>query len=329
METGGIMSGQPNNDSGTKKQKPKQKETSSAPGVQKHKETITAWLMSAPAILLLLVFLVIPFVLAIGFSFTDQRLIPNPNVPTSFVGFRNFFRLFTDDTFHKALFNNFYFTLIVVPIQAAFALALALLVNLRYKLTNLFRTIYFSPVVITMVVVSIVWYLLFNPEEGFINRALNTLTLGAWPDIRWIHSTRWAMPAIMILSIWQGVGFQMIIFLAGLQDIPNGLYEVCEIDGASEWQKFWYVTLPLLRNTTLFVIISTTILAFKLFKQVWVMTQGGPQEATMTTVVMMYRQGFQRGNIGYSSGIAVLFFIIVLAVSMIQRAAMKEERAVD
>jgi multiple sugar transport system permease protein len=137
------------------------------------------------------------------------------------------------------------------------------------------------------------------------------------------------MPAIMILSIWQGVGFQMIIFLAGLQDIPDQLYEVCDIDGATSRQKFWYVTFPLLRNTTLFVVISTTILAFKLFKQVWVMTQGGPQEATMTAIVMMYRQGFQRGNIGYSSGIAVLFFLIVLAVSMIQRSVMKEERAVD
>lgn len=303
--------------------------SSGAPGEQRRRELSAAWLMSAPAIVLLLVFLITPFILAIGFSFTDQRLIPNPNLPTRFVGFRNFVRLLTDDTFHRAIINNFYFTIVVVPIQTALALAMAMLVNLRLKFTNTFRTIYFSPVVITMVVVAIVWYLLYNPEQGFINRAMETLTFGAWPDIRWIHSTSWAMPAIMILSIWQGVGFQMIIFLAGLQDIPGQLYEVCDIDGATSRQKFWYVTLPLLRNTTLFVVISTTILAFKLFKQVWVMTQGGPQEATMTAIVMMYRQGFQRGNIGYSAGIAVLFFLIVLAVSMVQRSVMKEERAVD
>lgn len=298
-------------------------------GVQRRKEVAAAWAMSAPAIILLLIFLVTPFVLAIGFSFTNQRLIPNPNLPTAFVGLRNFVRLLTDDTFHRAILNNFYFTAVVVPVQTALALALALLVNMRLKLTNTFRTIYFSPVVITMVVVAIVWYLLYNPEQGFINRTLEALTFGAWPEIRWIHSTTWAMPAIIILSVWQGVGFQMIIFLAGLQDIPKELYEVSEVDGATRWQQFWSVTLPLLRNTTLFVVISTTILAFKLFKQVWVMTQGGPQEATMTAIVLMYRQGFQRGNIGYSAAIAVLFFLIVLAVSMVQRAVMKEERAVD
>ncbi len=300
-----------------------------APGRQRQKEMKAAWLMSAPAIVLLLVFLVTPFILAIGLSFTNQRLIPNPNLPTMFVGVRNFMRLLSDDTFHRAILNNLYFTAVVVPLQTALALTMAMLVNLRLKFTNLFRTIYFSPVVITMVVVAIVWYLLYNPEQGFINKTLNTLTFGAWPQLRWIHSTTWALPAIMILSIWQGVGFQMIIFLAGLQEIPKELYEVCDVDGASKWQRFWNVTFPLLRNTTLFVVISTTILSFKLFKQVWVMTQGGPQEATMTAIVMMYRQGFQRGNIGYASAIAVLFFIIVLIISMIQRSVMKEERAVD
>ena len=203
--------------------------------------------------LLLLAFLVAPFVLAIGFSFTDQRLIPNVNIGTSFVGLRNFIRLLTDDTFHRSILNNFYFAAVVVPIQTALALGLAMLVNLRMKFTNLFRTIYFSPVVITMVVVSIVWYLLYNPEEGFINQALNTITFGLWPEVRWLQSTTWAMPAIMILSIWQGVGFQMIIFLAGLQDIPDQLYEVSDMDGATNWEKFWHVTLPMLRNTMLFV----------------------------------------------------------------------------
>lgn len=298
-------------------------------GPQERKEARAAWLMSAPSMLLLLVFLVTPFILAIGFSFTDQRLIPNRNLPTAFVGLRNFARLLGDSTFQRALLNNFTFTAVVVPVQTALALALAMLVNLKLRLTNTFRTIYFSPVVITMVVVSIVWYLLYNPDQGFINQALETLTFGYWPEVRWLNSTLWALPAIMILSIWQGVGFQMIIFLAGLQDIPVELYEASDVDGATRSQKFFLITLPQLRNTMLFVVISTTILSFKLFHQVWVMTKGGPQEATMTTIVLMYRQGFQQGKVGYAAAIAVLFFLIVLVISLVQRILLKEERTVD
>ncbi|WP_319478405.1 sugar ABC transporter permease [Marispirochaeta aestuarii] len=298
-------------------------------GPQERKEARAAWLMMTPALVLLTVFLVTPFLLAFGLSFTDQRLIPNPNLPTQFIGLRNFIRLLTDSTFHRALVNNFTFTIVVVPVQTALALCLAMLVNLRLKGTNIFRTIYFSPVVITMVVVSIVWYLLYNPDQGFINQALKAVTFGNWPDVRWLHSTFWALPAIMFLSIWQGVGFQMIIFLAGLQDIPRELYEASNVDGATAWQKFRNITLPQLRNTTLFVVISTTILSFKLFHQVWVMTKGGPQESTMTTVVMMYREGFRQGRIGYAAAIAVVFFLIVLGISMIQRSILKEERTVN
>jgi multiple sugar transport system permease protein len=298
-------------------------------GPQRRKETRAAWLMMIPAVVLLTVFLVTPFLLAFGLSFTDQRLIPNQNLPTKLIGLRNFIRLLTDPTFHRALLNNLTFTIVVVPLQTALALCLAMLVNLRLKGTNIFRTIYFSPVVITMVVVSIVWYLLYNPDHGFINQALKKITFGNWPDVRWLHSTFWALPAIMILSIWQGVGFQMIIFLAGLQDIPRELYEASDVDGATGWQKFFNITLPQLRNTTLFVVISTTILSFKLFHQVWVMTKGGPQEATITTIVMMYREGFQQGRVGYAAAIALVFFLIVLAISMIQRFILKEERAVN
>lgn len=294
---------------------------------QLHKEARAAWAMSAPAIVLLLFFLVVPFIMAIGYSFTDQRLISNPNLGTQIVGLRNFARLLQDSTFHHAILNNFYFTVVVVPVQTAFALLLAMLVNLKLRFVNVFRTIYFSPVVVTMVVVAIVWYLLYNPQEGFINQALKAITFGAWPNVKWLSDTRFALPAIMVLSIWQGVGFQMIIFLAGLQDIPEELYESGDVDGATRWQKFWFITLPQLRNTTIFVVISTSILAFKLFHQVWVMTKGGPQESTMTAIVLMYRQGFQEGKIGYASAIAVIFFLIVLAVSLTQRGLMKEERA--
>ncbi len=284
------------------------------------------WIMALPAIILLTLFLITPFIMAFGFSLSDQRLIPNPNVPTQFIALRNYVRLLTDETFHRGILNNFYFVLVVVPIQTAFALFLAMLINRKMRGINIFRTIFFSPVVITMVVVSIVWYLLYNPGEGFINRVLDFISFGAIDPIDWLKDTRTAFPAIMILSIWQGVGFQMVIFLAGLQEIPDELYEAARVDGATQRQQFVKVTLPMLKNTTLFVVISTTILAFKLFQQVWVMTQGGPQNSTMTTIVYMYRQGFRQLRVGYAASIAVIFFLIVLAVSLVQRKVLREER---
>ena len=177
------------------------------------------------------------------------------------------------------------------------------MVNQKLKFVNLFRTIYFSPVVTTMIVVAIVWANLFNPDEGFINQFLKVITFGKAKPLSWFQGPKYAFPAIMVLSVWQGVGFQMIIFLAGLQDIPKELYESARVDGANKWQQFWSVTLPQLRNTTIFVVIATTILAFKLFAQVWVLTKGGPQRATMTTIVMLYRQGFRQLRVGYAATI--------------------------
>ena len=288
-----------------------------------HNQIFAGWLLALPALILLAIFLLMPFLMALGSSFTDQRLISNPNLPTKFVGLRNYIRLAGDEVFHRGILNNFYFAVIVVPIQTAFALALALLINQKLKGINIFRTIFFSPVVITMVVVSIVWYLLYNPGQGFINQLLSVITFGKAPAINWLQNTHTAFPAIMILSIWQGVGFQMIIFLAGLQDIPGELYEAARVDGATTSQQFWNVTLSMLRNTIFFVVISTTILSFKLFQQVWVMTQGGPQYSTMTTIVYMYRQGFRQLKVGYASAVAVVFFLIVLTVSIVQRQVMK------
>lgn len=286
------------------------------------------WTFSAPALLLLIVFLLIPFLMAFGLAFTNQRLVPNPNLPTQFVGLRNFARLLHDDTFHRALLNNFIFALVVVPVQTGFALLLALLINQRLKAINAFRTIYFSPVVTTMVVVAIIWTFLYNPGRGFINAFLNTISFGLLGPYDWLNDPKLALPAIMVLSIWQGVGFQMVIYLAGLQEIPTFLYEAAQIDGASKRQQFFYVTLPQLRNTTIFVVIATTILAFKLFTQNWVMTKGGPQNATMTTIIHVYVQGFKQGRIGYASAITVVFFLIVLAISLLQRVILREERSV-
>ena len=292
------------------------------------KETLAAWSFCALPLLFLFIFLITPFIVAFVISFTDLRLISNPNLPTQFIVFRNFLRLFNSSSFHQALWNNILFVLVVVPLQTFLALLLAVLVNQKLRFINLFRTIYFSPVVTTMVVVSIVWYLLYNPGEGLINQFISFISFGKLGPYNWLNDTSLVLPAIMILSIWQGVGFQMVIYLAGLQTIPHELYEAGWVDGANSWQQFWQITIPQLRNTTIFVVISTTILAFKLFTQVWVMTRGGPQGASKTIIVLLYQEGFTMLRVGYASAIGVLFFLIVLSVSIFQRIYLKEERAV-
>lgn len=304
----------------------KQKSGSSS---RRKNEAIMAWVFSAPALILLIVFLIIPFLMAFGLAFTDQRLLPNPNLPTQMVGLRNLKRLMDDEAFIRALQNNFYFVLVVVPLQTALALLLATLVNQKLKGMTFFRTIYFSPVVTTMVVVSTIWFFLYNPGEGLINASIETISFGRLGPYSFLKDTKLVFPSIMLLSVWQGVGFQMVIYLAGLQEIPNSLYEAAQVDGANKLQQFFNITLPQLRNTTIFVVLATTILAFKLFTQVQVMTKGGPQDASMTTMVYAIQQGWSRGKIGYSSAITVVFFLIVLGVSLLQRFFLREERAVD
>ena len=293
----------------------------------RRKEARTAWLFSTPAIILLIAFLLIPFMFAVYLSFTNQRLIPNPNVPTEFIGFRNYIRLFQDATFRRGVLNNFYFIAVVVPIQTSLALGLAMLINNQIKGMNIFRTIYFGPVVTSMTVVSIVWSLLYNPSDGLINAFLNAISFGRAGQLNWLLDTKLVFPAIMLMSIWQGVGFQMVIYLAGLQEIPKSLYEAAQVDGANGWKQFTNITLPQLRNTTIFVVLSTTILAFKLFDQVKVMTNGGPQNASMTTMLYVIETGWGQLKVGYASAISIVFFIIVLIFSLLQQVLTREKGA--
>ncbi len=289
-------------------------------------DTLAGWLFVLPALVLLLVFLILPFLMAFGLAFTNQRLIPGP-LPTRYVGLRNFQRLVQDEVFLHALRNNIVFALVVVPLQSALALLLALLVNNRRRFITFFRASYFVPTVTTMVVVAIIWGFLLA-EHGPINAILRVISLGTLGPYRWLDDVRLALPAIIMLSIWQGVGFQMVIYLAGLQGIPADLYEAAAIDGASLWQRFRYITLPGLRNTHIFVLVTTTILAFKLFTQVEVLTQGGPLDATQTLVRLMYVSGFKELKVGYASAMTVVFVFIVLIISVVQRRLFVEEREV-
>lgn len=296
-------------------------------GSRRRKEYLTAWTFSFPAVVPLFVFLIVPFFMAIYFSFTNQSLIPGP-IPTTFVGLRNFLRLLADDTFHRALLNNLLFVVVVVPVQTTFALFLAMLTNQKIPGILVFRAIFFVPTVTMMAVISVLWSFLYNPSQGLINQFLSALSFGHIHNVNWLGDVHLALPALMLMSIWQGAGFQMIIFLAGLQGIPESLYEAANIDGAGWWQRFLHVTVPQLRNTIIFVVVSTTILAFKLYTQVAIMTQGGPQNTTMTSVYYLVQQGFSNLNIGYGAAIAVIFFLIVLVISIFQRVFIREERQV-
>ncbi len=302
--------------------------TPSKKGAAEREDNITAWLMSAPAIILLSVFLIVPFLMAFGLSFTNQRLIPNVNVPTQFTGLTNYGRMLEDASFVRALLNNLLFAVVVVPLQTSLSLGMALLVNQKLPGVNIFRTIYFVPVATVMVVVAVIWSLIYNSPQGLMNAFANVITFGAVKEVAWLDNPVTAFPAIMLLSIWQGAGYQMLIFLAGLQGISLDMYEAAGIDGATPIQQFWSITLPSLRNTLIFVVITTTIFAFQLFDQNWIMTRGGPQDSTLTLVIKMVQDGFQQQKIGFASAISVIFFLIVFGISLIQRKLLPEERAI-
>lgn len=234
------------------------------------------------------------------------------------IGERRYAILAKDPVFWHALGNTLWFVILVLPLQISLALGLALLVNRKFAGRTLFRTFFFAPVVTSMVVVSIVWSFLYNQHFGLINRLLSSLS-GGVVAINWLGSESLAMPSIAIMSAWQGAGFQMLILLAGLQSIDLQLYEAARLDGANRWQQFAHVTWPGLRNTMIFVAITTTIAAFSLFVQVDVMTQGGPNDSTATLIYHALRSGFREQDIAYGASVAVVYFVLVLAVALIQR----------
>ena len=289
----------------------------------KSSDSRAAWLFVGPGLVLLLLFIVVPFGLAIWFSFTNQRLI-SP-LPTRFVGLDNYVEQLTDSLFWKSMWNNARFAIFVVPFQTAFALFLAVLVNQKMRGRVIFRTIFFTPVTVVMASAATIWVLLFN-ANGMINAFMELVTFGNFsPD--WLNSTTWAMPAIIIVSVWQGVGFQMIILLAALQDVPEELYEASSIDGATTWDQFRWVTVPGIRNALVFVLTVTTILSMRLFDQPTLMPRGagGPLDSTRTAMVHMVDIGFGRQAIGRGSSVAVIFFIVVLTLTIFQRRLLKEE----
>jgi multiple sugar transport system permease protein len=275
------------------------------------------WLMVSPALLLIGVFFGLPVVAGLLLSLTDFDIyaIANP-ANMRFVGLQNYAQILADPLFWKALGNTFYFVVVGGPLSVLASLVAALLVDSRrIRWPSFFRSVYFMPVVTTLVAVSVVWRYLYHPRYGLIDAGLGALGL---PAIDWLGDPHWAMPAIIVMSVWKNFGYNMLILLAGLQSIPQDTYEAAELDGATWWGRFRHVTLPGLAPTFLFVGIITMLGQFQLFAEPYVMTQGGPLKATTSIVLLMYEQGFRWWQIGYAAALAFVLFLIMLVGTLLQ-----------
>ncbi|MAT69053.1 MAG: sugar ABC transporter permease [Planctomycetaceae bacterium] len=287
------------------------------------------WWFVLPALAVIGVFFLLPAVATLALSVTDFDIYALADLRNMrFVGFDNFRRILAGeqaDLFWQALANTCYFVLIGGPLSVAVSLGFALLLESKLtRMKGLLRVIFFAPVVTTLVAVSITWRYLYDRDNGLINNALETLGL---TRIDWLGDPRWAMPSIILLAVWKNFGYNMVIFLAGLQSIPGELYEAAALDGASPWRRFWHVTLPALGPTFLFVGVTTMIGYFQLFAEPYVMTRGGPENSTYSLVLLMYEEGFRWWRLGAASAVAVVLFVITLAAAMAQIAVQRRAAA--
>lgn len=283
-----------------------------------------AYLFLTPAISAISVFFFLPVLAAFIISFTDFDIYTLGEWSTlRFVGLKNYIKLIDDPLFWQALQNTFYYVVAAAPLSIAISLGTALLLNsklIKYK--GIFRLSYFMPVVTTLVAVAIVWRFIYHPKFGILNYILSFVGIN---QIDWLGDPFWAMPSIIIMSVWKNFGYNMIIFIAGLQNIPEELYEAAAIEGANGWQKFKSITLPMLAPTTLFVTLITMIGFFQIFAEPYVMTQGGPSNKTLTIVQYMYQEGFRWWNMGYSASIAFVLFFIIFIGTMTQLKLQKSK----
>jgi multiple sugar transport system permease protein len=286
------------------------------------RQSRAAWWMLAPALSLIAVFFVVPLLIgfALGFTDFDVYALGDPST-VRFVGLNNYLQLFRDPEFGKALRNTFLYVLIGGPLSVLVSLVAALLVDA--KLTRwkpLFRTVYFIPVVTTLVAVAIVWRYLYHPRYGWIDHLLVSLGL---PAVDWLGDPHWAMPALIVMSVWKNFGYNMLLLIAGLQAVPEELHEAAHLDGAGWWQRLRHVTLPVLAPTLLFVSIVTMVAQFQLFAEPYVMTQGGPLRSTVSVVLLMYEQGFRWWRLGYASALAFVLFALTLIGTWLQLRVQK------
>ncbi|MEW6652276.1 MAG: sugar ABC transporter permease [Bacteroidota bacterium] len=280
-------------------------------------------LFLGPSLLIITLFFFLPVIAALAMSFTDFDIYALGNIDyLRFVAFKNYSTLLSDPLFWTAIKNTFYFVMVGGPLSVASSLAAAVLLNSKFiRFKGAFRLIYFLPVVTTHVAVSIVWRYIYHPRFGLLNYLLSFVGIG---PVDWLGDPNWSMPAIILLVIWKNFGYNMVIFIAGLQNIPEELYEAASIEGASVWQQFKNITIPQLAPTTLFISVITMIGYFQLFAEPYVMTQGGPLNSTLSIVLYMYQEGFRWWNIGYSTALAFMLTVIILIGTAIQFKLQKE-----
>jgi multiple sugar transport system permease protein len=280
-----------------------------------------AFILLLPNIICFLMFLLIPLPVSFFLSFTKWDLM----TPIQWVGFANYVELFKDKTFLKTLWNTIYFTIGTVPLGIIISLFLALALDQGIKGVKIYRAAYFLPVIASMVAVSLVWTWIYNPEYGLLNYFLSIIGI---KGPRWLTSVNWAMPALILTSIWKGVGFNMLLFLAGLQGIPESYYESADIDGAKWFSKFLYITIPLLFPTTIFVVVMSLINSFQGFDSVYLMTSGGPARSTSVLVYYLYQNAFQYFRMGYASAIAYVLFFLMLFFTLILLLWFQKKRVI-
>lgn len=276
-----------------------------------YRDGIWAFLMLLPNVIGFLMFLFLPVLATFAISFTDWDL----STRIGFIGLDNYQELVRDDVFRQVVWNTLYFTAVSVPVGVVVSLVLAVALNQKIRFVRFYRAAFFIPVISSFVAIAILWQWIYNPQFGLLNYGLG------WLGIKgplWLTSPTWAMPAVIIASIWKNLGFNMLIFLAGLQSISETYYEAAEIDGASRLAMFWHITVPLLSPTTFFITVISIINSFQVFDAVYLMTQGGPARATSVLVYYVYENAFQYFQMGYASAIAYALFFLVLIVTFIQ-----------
>ena len=283
-------------------------------------------LFLGPALVAIGVFFFVPVLAAFVLSFTDFDIYALGSFEYArFVGFKNYAQLLSDPLFWKAFRNTLEFLLIGGPLSIGVSLTAALMIQsklVRWK--GFFRTAYFTPVVTTLVAVAVIWRFIYHPRFGLLNYLLSLAGIGA---VDWLGDQHWAMPAIILMAVWKNFGYNMVIFIAGLQNIPAELYEAASIDGAGRLQQLRTITVPLLAPTTVYISILTMIGYFQLFSEPYVMTQGGPLNSTLSIVLLMYQQGFRWWNMGYSAALAFVLFAFILIGSVIQSRIQKRWEA--
>lgn len=275
---------------------------------------LAGWLFAGPALLVIALFFGVPVLAALALSVTDFDIYALADIGNlRFVGLGNYITLLQNPLFWKALGNTFYFVLVGVPLSIAASLGAALLLHSKLsRLRPFFRTALFAPVVTTVVAVAVIWRYLFHTQYGMVNWGLSSLGIA---PVDWLGDPAWAMPTIILFAVWKNFGYNMIIFLAGLQAIPEDLYEAARIDGASGWRQFRHVTLPMLGPVLLLVGILTMAGYFQMFAEPYVMTQGGPLQSTVSVLYLMYEEGFKWWNLGNASAVAFLLFAIMTGIT--------------